>query len=163
MKKVSRVFGIIACGFVMLSAMLLTACGASNPFDVKGTTLQGNGECFVVWSDTATQEYKDEVYATKGVKNDKELAQLFAQANGEYFKTVTYTFKEDGTCEKMSSNVSKPTVYYYEQQEDLKTIKFYEDAEHTKYISDDLKFANGNFCTSLDWSDLSIYFILKSV
>jgi len=166
MKKLSKIFGIIACAFVLVvSGVMLTACGGSgkaNPYSIKGVTLKGTSECIIVWGENATQADKEELWTQLGATNDKEFEQKYSEMAGEFYKSWTCVFKNDGSVEVTMTEHEEPETetWYFTQTEDLKTIQTYYDAELTdKFLPFD--FIDGKYCLSIvpdsDY-DISIYF-----
>lgn len=167
MKKISKILGIITCAFVlMLSCTLLTACKSNDsveakPYSVKGVTLAGTKEGFVVWADTISQEDKDAFWASVDAKDEKEYFQNLA------FDTITYKFNEDGTLVMSNPEYGEKTfTYYYEQSADLKTISLYEDVEDVgkdEYVYFNIVYINGEYYLLNDTisKDIMMYAKLK--
>lgn len=161
MKKLSKVFGMIACAFVIvLSGVILTACGGAKPYSVKGVTLQGTEKCSIVWNDDATQQDKDDLWSIVNATNDEEFEQKYSEDLGEFYKSFTFAFNSDGT---VTVTRNETQTLYYTQTEDLKTIAVYKNVEHTNSYCK-LEFYDGEFAMA-EYTDYNatIYFSLKRI
>ena len=165
MKKLSKILGMIACAFVIIfSGAMLTACGGG-AYNIKGTTLKGTAECKIVWGENATQQNKEAMWSKNGVTNDDELAQKFAEQDGEFYETWKCIFNNDGSLEVTLTEHEDPETetWYFTQTEDFNTIQTYFDAELTdSFLSFD--YIDGEYMLNISEYDyLAIYFAFERV
>ena len=160
MKKISKIFVLIVCTFVLaLSSTLLTACSDGNPYSIKGVTLNGTDNCIIAWEDDATQQDKEDLWGNFNATNDEEFVQNYTEEEGEFYKSFTFAFNNNETV-VCTQNADEKT-YYYTQSEDLKSVRIYKNVEHTNgYCM--LEFFDGGYCI-VEMTDYNakIYFKLQ--
>ena len=116
---------------------------------------------FFAWSETATQEDKNNIYNDLKVANDEELKETIKEF-GSDFVNCKLVFDKKGTVE-ITKSQDNAKLYYYSQSEDLKTINIFDDAEKTKDAGT-LSFVNGYFCLKEDETKaITIYIAFNKV
>lgn len=111
-----------------------------------------------MWQEDATQQDKENLWGNFNAANDEEFVQKYSEESGDFYKSFTFSFNDDGTvlCSKNESG-----ALYYTQTDDLKTVRIYKNAELTNGYCI-LTYFDGNYCmTELTDYNATIYFKLE--
>ena len=167
MKKFSKIMAVMVCTLVVVvSSLLLGACGGASAYNVAGVTLSGNGElqCIIVWNENATPEIKEQTLSDMGYQTEQELIDFYVSRLDDVILLITLEFQNDGTL-LYTDGKFEDHVYYYEQSEDFKIVELYSNAGHTSDVDGmRVEFINGEeYLRVLKMSAFSAYFRLYKV
>lgn len=166
MKNIYKIFGIIACTFVLvLSSALMTACGVANPYSLKDITLKMTEEVYIVWDSSATQQDKEEFWQYNGVSNDQEYIEKMVNSDSfNIIKSASYNFLEDGkVIISINDSTEEPVELYYKQSDDLKIVDIYTDAELTLLNYYGFVFRDGSFMMNIPDSNYPVNLCIKAI